>query len=85
MSFEVEKGKNPDQVMAGHRVWEKRKPILRRGLKRPPKHWRELLKRCGEIDRSIKGLSSEDSWLQLESLAMAMSGIALPDSRRQAR
>ncbi|MCU7842368.1 MAG: DNA polymerase III subunit delta [Candidatus Thiodiazotropha sp. (ex Monitilora ramsayi)] len=77
MAYEVEKGSSPDQVMGKHRVWEKRKPILRRGLQRSSAHWRGLLNICGQTDRAIKGLSPEDPWLLLENLALAMSGVSL--------
>ncbi|MCU7850802.1 MAG: DNA polymerase III subunit delta [Candidatus Thiodiazotropha sp. (ex Monitilora ramsayi)] len=77
MAYEVERGGSADQVMGAHRVWEKRKPLLRRGLQRRSAHWRALLKICGQTDRAIKGLSPDDPWLLLEKLALAMSGVNL--------
>lgn len=75
MAYEVEQGSSADQVMGAHRVWEKRKPLLRRGLQRRSTHWRQLLTICGQADRAIKGLSPDDPWMLLEKLALAMSGV----------
>jgi DNA polymerase III subunit delta len=74
MAFEVEQGRNPDQVMSSHRVWEKRKPLLRKGLKHPSGHWQWLLLLCVRTDRAIKGLESADPWMLLQNLALGMTG-----------
>jgi DNA polymerase III subunit delta len=75
MAYEVEQGRSADQVMGAHRVWEKRKPLLRRGLQQRSAHWQRLLTVCAHTDRAIKGLHSDDPWLLLEDLALGMSGI----------
>jgi len=74
MAFEVEQGRSPDQVMSAHRVWEKRKPLLRMGLKYQAGHWHRLLSLCARTDRAIKGLESDDPWMLLENLALGMTG-----------
>ena len=74
MAFEVEQGRNADQVMGAHRVWDKRKPLLRRGLKLPSSHWRRLLSLCARTDRAIKGLERDDPWMLLQNLALGMTG-----------
>ena len=60
--------------MGAHRVWDKRKPLLRRGLKLPSSHWRRLLSLCARTDRAIKGLERDDPWMLLQNLALGMTG-----------
>ena len=60
--------------MAAHRVWEKRKSLLRQGLRQRASHWRRLLVGCARTDRAIKGLESDDPWLLLEDVAIGLSG-----------
>lgn len=75
MAFEVEQGRHADQVMAAHRVWDKRKPLLRKGLKQPAGHWQRLLTLCARTDRAIKGLEADDPWTLLQNLALGMTGL----------
>lgn len=81
MASEVERGRSADQAMAAQRVWEKRKPLLRRGLQRRPAHWRRMLLLCARIDRAIKGLERSDPWILLQHLALGLSGSAMPAGR----
>jgi DNA polymerase-3 subunit delta len=74
MAQEVGQGRGPDQVMAAHRVWDKRKPLIRRGLQRSAGQWRQLIALCAQADRSIKGMESIDPWLLFEDLALGMAG-----------
>jgi DNA polymerase-3 subunit delta len=74
MAHEVERGHSADQVMGGHRVWEKRKPLVRRGLQRKPALWRQLLAICARADRAVKGLEVADPWLLFEDLVLGMAG-----------
>lgn len=74
MAHEVEQGRSADQVMGAHRVWDKRKPLVRRGLQRRPALWRQLLSICAKADRAIKGLEVADPWLLFEDLVLGMSG-----------
>lgn len=74
MAHEVEQGRSADQVMGAHRVWDKRKPLVRRGLQRRPALWRQLLSICAMADRAIKGLEVADPWLLFEDLVLGMSG-----------
>ncbi|MEJ2394167.1 MAG: DNA polymerase III subunit delta [Candidatus Thiodiazotropha sp.] len=74
MAHEVEQGRHADQVMGTHRVWDKRKPLVRRGLQRRPALWRQLLSICARADRAIKGLESVDPWLLFEELVLGMAG-----------
>jgi DNA polymerase-3 subunit delta len=74
MAHEVERGRGVDQVMGAHRVWDKRKPLVRRGLQRPAGQWRQLITLCARADRAIKGLERVDPWLLFEDLVLGMAG-----------
>ncbi|MCB1856663.1 MAG: DNA polymerase III subunit delta [Gammaproteobacteria bacterium] len=67
------------QVVAANRaVWEKRKPIVVKGLRRlDTRAWRSLLKRCARIDRAIKGRGQEDPWHLMEDTVLRMAGVEL--------
>jgi DNA polymerase-3 subunit delta len=74
MAHQVEQGRSAEQAMAAQRVWEKRKPLIRRGLQRKSGRWRQLLSISARADRAIKGLEAIDPWLLLESLVLGMAG-----------
>ncbi len=74
MAHEVELGRNVDQVMGAHRVWDKRKALVRRGLQRRSALWRQLLVICARADRAIKGQDPGDPWSLFEELALGMAG-----------
>ncbi len=74
MAHEVEQGRSADQVMDAHRVWDKRKPLVRRGLQHRSALWRQLLSICARADRAIKGLDTVDPWLLFEDLVLGMAG-----------
>ncbi|MES9969285.1 MAG: DNA polymerase III subunit delta [Candidatus Thiodiazotropha sp.] len=75
MGYEIGQGEGVDKIMAKHRVWDRRKPILRKALQRQADHWRRLLVDCARADRAIKGLHPADPWLLLQQLARGMSGL----------
>ncbi len=75
MAAMVEQGRSVDSVMAAQRVWEKRKPLMRKGLKRRAAVWRRLLIDCAGIDRVIKGLEKKDAWLRLQDVALGIAGV----------
>jgi DNA polymerase-3 subunit delta len=75
MAFDITIGQGVDQVMAKHRVWERRKPILRKALQRHVNHWQRLLMDCAQADKAIKGLDSADPWLLFQQLAHGMAGL----------
>ena len=77
MSFEVSRGTSPDQVMRSQRVWDKRKPLIKQGLRRPPRQWWYLLYRAGQIDRMIKGQATGNVWDELLQLGLMMAGIRI--------
>ncbi|HKK05888.1 MAG TPA: DNA polymerase III subunit delta [Gammaproteobacteria bacterium] len=79
MAFEVEHGAGPDAAMARQRVWDKRKPLVGKALRRHSAgRWRALLAQCGHADRVVKGAAAGSPWEELLQLAEAMAGIELP-------
>lgn len=68
-------GSSPDQAMAAMRVWEKRKPLIRKALSRTRSaEWENLLMCCGRLDRLIKGQGTGRVWDELLELALGIAG-----------
>ncbi|MEW8507356.1 MAG: DNA polymerase III subunit delta [Candidatus Thiodiazotropha sp.] len=74
MGFDIGSGKPVEKVMVERRVWDRRKPILRRALRRKADHWQRLLVDCAHADRAIKGRDPADPWLLFQQLAKGMAG-----------
>ncbi|MCU0971843.1 MAG: DNA polymerase III subunit delta [Gammaproteobacteria bacterium] len=73
----MEGGGSPDQAMAAHGVWDKRRaPVQQAARRQPARAWREVLCTCARCDGAIKGQESAEPWLLLEDIALAMSGAA---------
>jgi DNA polymerase III subunit delta len=76
MAFEVERGAPPDAVLGRHRVWEKRKPLMRRALQRHgAARWQALLRQCGRVDRVLKGAAPGRVWDELLQLTIHIAGV----------
>lgn len=76
MAAEIEKGDAIDPVMEQFRIWNKRKPPVKAGLRRHNlKRWQLLLRRAGRIDRMIKGIEPGNAWDELLQLALLMAGV----------
>ncbi len=77
LSKDAEHGMAIDAVLTRHRVWERRKPILRKALARANSgFWRGLLGRCADLDRLVKGQRAGSVWNELLQLSMDMAGRA---------
>jgi DNA polymerase-3 subunit delta len=75
LAFELANGAAVETALARHRVWEKRKPLLRRALQRLPLAiCRRLLYRCSRLDQQVKGVESGDPWDELTQLSLALAG-----------
>ena len=75
MARQCASGTNADQVMASFRVWDKRKPLIRKALSRTRgQEWEHMLMRCGRLDRLIKGQGAGRIWDELLELALSISG-----------
>jgi len=65
-----------DQVMTQYRVWQKRKPLIKKALmKYGPRRWQGLLVSASRIDRLVKGQSTGNVWDELLQLCLAMAGL----------
>ncbi|MCW8907684.1 MAG: DNA polymerase III subunit delta [Sedimenticola sp.] len=83
LSRQMKPGRSAQQVVATAReVWDKRKPLVAKGLQRlNRRQWQQLLRLCHLADRAIKGQSRQDPWLQLQHICAGMAGAPLPDDR----
>lgn len=78
MAQDKKNGTPMSALLAKHRVWDKRKPLFEKALNRHSAlYWRQVLRRCGFIDRLIKGREAGNVWDELLELGLAMSGTAL--------
>lgn len=76
MAAELKGGQRLDSVLARHRVWDKRKALVRQALQRHDLVvWRQLLQRAACIDRAIKGAGAGNAWDELLQLALTVAGI----------
>ena len=79
IAFQASDGMPLSKVFADHRIWEKRKPLINKALKKlSPKQWQNLLKTCHEADLAVKGQRKTDPWLLFEDIAINMSGHPSP-------
>ena len=70
-----EEGVSVDQVMQRWRIWEARKPIIRKALGNSKAHqWWGVLEQAGQVDRIIKGEMLGNAWDDLLKLAFVMAG-----------
>lgn len=64
-----------DQVMLQHKVWEKRKPLIKQALKRHSlQSLQQLLQQAGAIDYIIKGAATGNAWDELIQLSLTLAG-----------
>ena len=77
MAFELRQGKSLPQLLAAHRVWEKRKPLVRAGLERHAlERLQHFLACCATIDQQIKGQALGDPWEGVRLLVAELAGAA---------
>jgi len=75
MAYDLGGGQKLDQVVAAHRVWKSRQPLVKQGLKRlPAAGWWRLLDHAGTIDRMIKGALPGNAWDELLQLSLSLAG-----------
>jgi DNA polymerase-3 subunit delta len=78
MAHDLAHGEAVDSLMYKHRVWEKRKSLVKQGLRRHnEKRWLLLLRRASVIDRMIKGQAPGNPWDELLQLGLLMAGVRL--------
>lgn len=76
LALETKGGRSAQQVVAARReVWDKRKPLVAKGLQRLElREWQQLLWLCGRVDRAIKGWEPADPWLLMREIITRMAG-----------
>jgi DNA polymerase-3 subunit delta len=78
LAHDVEIGAPVEQALFKHKVWEKRKPLFKKGLQRYTSiQWRQLLCRAGRVDRVIKGVETGNAWDELLQLSLQITGLKL--------
>ena len=66
----AEANMSADAAMSKARVWDNRKSLIRKALSRHSvARWKGFLKRCGKIDRVIKGIEPGRAWDELLALS----------------
>ncbi|MBI3896683.1 MAG: DNA polymerase III subunit delta [Gammaproteobacteria bacterium] len=69
-------GRNEAQVLDEYRVWQRRKPLVQKVLRRTPADaWPQMIRAAARADRVVKGRRAGDVWLELELLALALGGL----------
>lgn len=67
-----------EQVMTRYRVWQKRKPLIKKALQRSgPRRWQGLVLVAARIDRVIKGQLAGNVRDELLQLCLALAGVAV--------
>jgi DNA polymerase-3 subunit delta len=75
MSVELQHNETIDKVLAKHRVWQKRKPLITNALKQHSyQGLQKLLLTLGRIDRSLKGMDNLNVYDELQSVLITLSG-----------
>ena len=70
------KGVTIDHALTRAKVWDKRKPLLRRAVSRlRPAQWLALLDDCQQADCAVKGADLLDPWLQLEQITTRIAHV----------
>jgi DNA polymerase-3 subunit delta len=81
MALLLADGKSEAAVMQTFRVWQQRKTLVGRALKRlSARQCLGLLVRAAQVDKVLKGRASGDGWHELELLALAFCGVRLAKS-----
>lgn len=76
MAQAIASGRAEAQVLDEFRVWQRRKPLVRKALARTKSNeWHDLVCAAARVDRVAKGRGVGDVWLELESLALALGGM----------
>ncbi len=67
-------GANQQALLRKHQVWDSRKPLLDRAMRRLPlPAWRRALAACARLDRTIKGLGRGDPWAEIEGIVVLLA------------
>ncbi len=84
--YAVERGNPLEVALRNRKVWEKRKPLLKRALSRcNTQDLRAMLQSGARLDRMIKGRETGDAWDGILSLCMGLVGVEPPRLNAAAR
>lgn len=81
LAFARDHGQALEAALAGQKLWDKRKALLRQALQRlTPGDCRRLLRACSHTDRTIKGVETGSPWDALRANGLRLAGLEwLPD------
>ncbi|HMW30706.1 MAG TPA: DNA polymerase III subunit delta [Plasticicumulans sp.] len=72
---ECARGSAPEAALTRLKVWDKRKPLMRRALARlDAARLQRLLADCARVDRTVKGQEAGEPWDALLALALGLAG-----------
>jgi DNA polymerase-3 subunit delta len=78
MARQVQNGNRIEQVIAGARVWPKRKALVAAALHRHPVDtWLGMLQQAARLDRLVKGMRTGNVWDELLQLYLRVAGTRL--------
>lgn len=78
IAAQLERGMGPGAALAQQKVWDKRKPLIERAVKRhDTRVWQRLLRHCAALDRMVKGMEAGSVWDELVQLGLAIAGTEL--------
>ena len=78
LAFARDRGQALEAALAGQKVWEKRKPLLRQALQRlNGDECRNLLRACAQTDCLIKGAAVGSPWDALLENGLRLAGLEL--------
>ena len=78
MAGEIEGGAPVERVLANHRVWDRRKGMIRAALRRHSSaDWIRILHQAAAVDRVIKGARRGDPWDELLRLGLSTGGMMI--------
>ncbi len=82
MAWEIGRGATAGAVMARHRVWPKRQPVVGKALDRlGGGAGFSLLSDCARLERVVKGRAPGNPWDELVQLCLRLAGRPLPLAR----
>ncbi|MFT5691825.1 MAG: DNA polymerase-3 subunit delta [Oceanicoccus sp.] len=72
---QLDQGNDIERALQNMRVWDKRKPLIKKAISRLNKNnLRQLLSLATDVDRSIKGIKKGNSWDLLEQIVLMLAG-----------
>ena len=75
IAAEVASGQSPQQAMQNQRIWKNRQTLVGKALNRlKPRRLNNLLRRCGYVDRLVKGVGTGNPWDELARIVIGMAG-----------